>query len=101
MKLKKGDKVIVIRGKDRGKTGNIVRAFPRIGKAIVGGVNIKKLHKRPTKSNQKGQIIDQAAPMDISALMFIDPKTNKQTRVKFSLKDGKKIRISQKSNSII
>lgn len=66
MKIKKGDKVTVITGKDKGKTGVIVKAFPKLEKVLVEGVNKKKLHKRPRKSNEKGKIIEQAAPIHVS-----------------------------------
>lgn len=66
MKIKKGDKVIVITGKDKGKSGAVVRAFPKNDMVLVEGVNKKKLHKRPKKSNEKGKIIEQATPVHVS-----------------------------------
>lgn len=66
MKIKKGDKVIVITGKDKGKSGSIVRAFPKTSQVLVDGVNIKKLHKRPRKQGEKGRIVEQAAPIHVS-----------------------------------
>lgn len=66
MKIKKGDKVIVITGKDKGKSGAVVKAFPQIDMVLVEGVNKKKLHKRPKKSNEKGKIIEQATPVHVS-----------------------------------
>lgn len=101
MKLKKGDKVIVISGKDKGKVGEIVRAFPQEAKIVVAGVNLKKAHKRPTKSGQKGQIVDVAAPIDASNVMIIDPKTGKPTRISYETVDGKKVRVSKKSKAAI
>lgn len=101
MKVRKDDNVIVISGKDKGKTGKVLRVFPKESKVIVAGMNIRKVHKRATKSNQKGQIVDQAAPLHISNVMLIDPKDNKRTRVGFTQKDGKKIRISKKSGSAL
>lgn len=71
MKIKKGDKVIVITGKDKGKTGSVVKAFPKDFKVLVEGVNIKKLHKKPRKTNEKGKIIDQAAPVHVSNVKLV------------------------------
>lgn len=66
MKIKKDDKVKIITGKDKGKTGKVLRAFPKLDQIIVEGVNIKKKHQKPTKSNQKGQIIDKTMPIHVS-----------------------------------
>jgi len=66
MRIKKGDKVIVITGKDKGKSGVILKAFPKTSQVLVEGVNKKKLHKKPKKSNEKGKIIEQAAPIHVS-----------------------------------
>lgn len=66
MKIKKGDKVIVITGKDKGRSGSVVKAYPKDFLVLVEGVNKKKLHKRPKKSNEKGKIIEQAAPIHVS-----------------------------------
>ncbi|HEY4489777.1 MAG TPA: 50S ribosomal protein L24 [Candidatus Paceibacterota bacterium] len=101
MKLKKGDKVIIISGKDKGKTGEIIRSLPRESRIVVAGVNLKKVHKRPTKSNQKGQIIDMAAPFHVSNAMLIDPKNNKPTRIGYEVSEGKKIRVARKSGTTI
>jgi large subunit ribosomal protein L24 len=66
MKLKKGDKVIVLAGKDKGKSGKIVRSMPKLNKVIVEGVNISKKHQRPRKSNEKGSVVDTAMPINVS-----------------------------------
>lgn len=66
MKIKKDDKVKIITGKDKGKTGRVLRAFPKLDQIIVEGVNVKKKHQKPTKSNQKGQIIDKTMPIHVS-----------------------------------
>lgn len=102
MKIRKDDNVIVLSGKDKGKTGKVIRAFPSLGKVIVAGINIKKVHKRPTKSREKGQVVDQAAPVFVSTVALVDPKTSKATRVGYSIgKDNKKVRIAKKSDSVI
>lgn len=99
MKIRKDDNVIVISGKDKGKTGKVLRALPRENRIIVAGVNLKKVHKRPTKSGQKGQIIEQVAPFNVSNVALVDPKSNTRTRVGYEVKDGKKVRIARKSGA--
>ena len=74
MKIKKGDKVIVITGKDRGKTGAVIRAFPKTSQVLVEGMNKKKLHKKPRKSNEKGKIIEQATPIHVSNVKKVKDK---------------------------
>lgn len=88
-------------GKDKGKSGDVLRAFPRLNKVIVAGVNIKKIHKRPTKSNQKGQIIEQATPIHVSNVSIADPKGGKPTRVGYTTVSGKKVRVAKKSGANI
>ncbi|OHA88246.1 MAG: 50S ribosomal protein L24 [Candidatus Zambryskibacteria bacterium RIFCSPHIGHO2_01_FULL_43_25] len=101
MKIKKDDNVIVLSGKDRGKTGKVVLSLPRQNKVIVSGLNTRKVHKRPKKSGQKGQIIDQSFPMHVSNVMIIDAKTNKGTRIGIEERDGKRVRISKRSKTVI
>lgn len=99
MRIKKGDKVIVIAGKDRGKTGTIFRALPKEDKVIIEGVNIVKRHTRRTKANQKGQIIEKAMPIHVSNVQVIDPKTGKPTRIVIKRENGSYARTAQKSGS--
>lgn len=99
MKIRKNDNVIILSGKDKGKTGTVTRAFPREMKVIVGGINIRKIHKRATKGGQKGQIIEQSVPMHVSNVMVVDPKTNKGSRVGYKMEGEKKVRVSKKSGS--
>lgn len=101
MRIKKDDNIIVLAGKDKGKTGKVVRAFPRENTVIVAGVNIRKIHKRPSKSNQKGQIIDQAFPLNVSNVAIVDPKTGKASRIGYSIKGGEKLRVAKKSGTTI
>jgi len=102
MKIKKEDTVMIISGKDKGKTGKVVRAFPRQSKIIVAGVNIKKIHKRPTKSNEKGQIIEQAAPFHVSNAQIVDPKDVKRgTRIRMDIIGGKKVRVAKRSGATL
>lgn len=97
MKIRKGDNIIVLTGKDKGKTGKVEVAFPAEQKVIVPGINIKKSHNKPKKSNEKGQIVDKAMPLHVSNVALIDSKTNKPTRIRFNKEGDKKIRISVKS----
>ncbi|MBE3569030.1 MAG: 50S ribosomal protein L24 [Bacillales bacterium] len=97
MHVKKGDKVMVISGKDKGKTGVILAAFPKKNRVIVEGVNIVKKHAKPSQLNPQGGIVSQEAPIHVSNVMPLDPKTNEPTRVGYQIVDGKKIRIAKKS----
>jgi len=90
MKIRKGDNVIVISGKDKGMSGKVLNALPKTSQVIVEGVNIKKRHKKPTKSGQQGQIIDKINPIHISNVMLVDPKGGKPTRVGYKQIEGKK-----------
>ncbi len=100
MKIKKGDNVIVITGKDKGKTGKIARAFPSKGMVLITGVNIKKKHQKANKSNQKGQIIEIASPIHISNVMVIDD-SNKRGRVGKRLSGDKYVRFNKKTGKTI
>ena len=98
MKLKVGDKVVVIAGKDKGKEGKIIRTLRSENKVVVEGVNKIKKHIKPT-GNEAGSIVEMEAPLHASNVMIIDPKTKKGTRIGHTTdKDGKKIRVSKKSN---
>lgn len=99
MNIKKNDTVIVLSGKDKGKTGKVLRAFPRQDMVIVAGVNIRKVHKKATQANQKGQMVDQTAPIHVSNVSILDAKSGKGTRVGHSMKGEKKIRITKKGNT--
>jgi large subunit ribosomal protein L24 len=99
MKIKKGDNVIVAAGKDKGKKGKVIRAIPADGKVVVEGVNMRKKHQKPTKQGAKGQMIEFAAPMDVSNLMIEDPKTKKPSRVGYKFVGDKKVRIAKKSGA--
>ncbi len=95
IKIKKGDTVAVITGKDRGKTGKVLSVFPRKSLILVEGVNIKKRHQRPRKENQKGQIVDKTLPFHISNVMIVDPETKKPTRIRMETKGGEKSRVAK------
>ncbi len=101
MKIKKGDKVVVISGKDKGKTGTVTAAFPRENMVLVEGVNIKKKHQRPRRGGQKGQVVDKGFPIHVSNVMIADPKSGKPTRVAIVRKGDKRTRITKKTQSEI
>ena len=94
MNIRKGDKVIVISGADKGKTGVVQKALPKLDKVVVEGVNVRKKHRKPTQSNPEGSIVDIYAPIHVSNVALIDPKTKKATRVGIKVENGKKIRVS-------
>ncbi|MBV2359852.1 50S ribosomal protein L24 [Thalassococcus sp. CAU 1522] len=98
-KLKKGDKVIVLAGKDKGKTGEITQVMPKTGKAIVDGVNIAIRHQRQTQNSQGGRI-PKAQPIDLSNLAIVD-KNGKPTRVGFKMDGDKKVRFAKTTGDVI
>ncbi|PIR68269.1 50S ribosomal protein L24 [Candidatus Nomurabacteria bacterium CG10_big_fil_rev_8_21_14_0_10_35_16] len=101
MKLKKGDNVIVIAGKEKGKTGKIVRAVVSLNKVVVEGLNVVKKHQRPRKTNEQGSMVNVAMPIHASNVMLLDPKSGKATRAGKKKIGDKLVRISRKSNQEI
>ena len=101
MKIKKGDKVIVITGKDKGKTGEVVKAMPKENKVIVAGINMAKRHQKPSQENAGG-IISKEMPIHVSNVALIDPKSGKATRVAMRLEEGgRKVRVAKRSGDAI
>lgn len=102
MKLKKGDKVVVIAGKSKGQSGTIVRALPKEDMVVLDGINLVKRHRRPSQTNRTGQIVDKPMPIHISNVMLADPKTGKPTRIKIQKgKDGARERVATKSGQTL
>ncbi|ASK61646.1 50S ribosomal protein L24 [Virgibacillus phasianinus] len=101
MHVKKGDKVKVISGKDRGKQGTILEAYPKKDRVLVEGINMVKKHAKPSQDNPQGGILNQEAPVHVSNVMPIDPKSGEPTRVGFEVRDGKKVRIAKKSGEAL
>ncbi len=103
MKIKKGDKVIMLSGKDRGKTGSVLRTDPEAGKVIVEGLNLVKRHLRPRKQGQKGQILSVERWVSASAVAYVSKDTGKATRLGWQVSaDGKsKTRVDKKTGSQI
>jgi large subunit ribosomal protein L24 len=98
--IKKGDKVIVIAGANKGATGSVLEVFPSKNRAVVEGVNLKKKHTKPTNDNPGG-INEIAAPIHLSNLMLVDPKSGDATRVGRRMEDGKLVRYSKKTGETI
>ncbi len=101
-KIKKGDRVQVLSGRDKGKRGEVLAVQPTENRALVQGVNMVKRHQKPTGMNQPGGIIEKEAPIHLSNLALIDPKSDKPTRVGFRvLEDGKKVRVARASGEVL
>ena len=100
-KIKKGDTVIVLSGKDKGKEGTVTRNLPRDGKVVVAGVNLITRHNKPNQSNPEGGIERVEAPMAVSKVALQEPTTGQPTRVGFAVVDGKKVRVAKKSGAVI
>lgn len=101
LKIKTGDLVRVIAGDHKGREGIVLRVSREKNKALVEGVNIVSKHEKPSTKNPQGGIIKQEAPIHISNLSLIDPKSGAPTRVGYEIRDGKKVRVAKKSNEVI
>ena len=101
MHVKKGGKVVVISGKDKGKEGTILEAYPKKERVLVEGVNYVKKHAQPSQDNPQGGILTIEAPVHVSNVMPVDPKSGQPTRVGYEVKDGKKVRIAKKSGEAL
>ncbi len=100
--VKKDDVVLVISGKDKGKKGRVIAAYPRQNRVLIEGVNMMKKHQKPNQLNPQGGIIEQEASIHVSNVMHIDPKSGKVTRIGYKvLENGKKVRIAKRSGEII
>ena len=100
-KLKKGDSVVVIAGSEKGKTGTIDRIDRKNGRVYVGGVNLHKKHQKPDMAHPEGGIVEKVLPLAVSNLAIVDPKTGKASRVGYKVEEGKKVRISKASGSVL
>ena len=100
MKIKKDDTVLVITGKDKGKTGKVIKAFPKENRIIVEGVNIQSRHEK-ARQEQPAQIVKAEGPIDASNVMYYDKKAGKGTRIGYKIENGKKVRISKASGQQI
>ncbi|MFA4922563.1 MAG: 50S ribosomal protein L24 [Ignavibacteriaceae bacterium] len=107
MRIKKNDNIIVIAGNDKNKTGKVLKVYPKVNRVIVEGINIHKRHTKPSQKNQQGGIVEQEAPIHVSNVMIVDPKTSQPTRIGSKIiiddKTGKKkiARISRASGEML
>jgi large subunit ribosomal protein L24 len=99
-KIRKGDRVVVLSGKDKGRTGEVTRAMPKEGKVIVSGVNVHARHRKPTQQSPQGGIERKEAPLHVSKVA-IATADGKPTRVRFEERDGKKVRVAAKTGELI
>ena len=100
-KIRKGDTVVVLSGKDKGKTGEVIRSMPKESKVVVSGVNVAARHRKPSQVNPQSGIDRKEAPLHVSKVAIADPKTGKATRVRFEDRNGKKVRVAVKSGELI
>ena len=96
MKIKKNDTVLIISGKDKGKQGKVLEAFPGEGRIMVEGINLRKKHQRPKKSGEKGQIVTLPGPVDVSNVKIICPKCKKPARIGYKVEEKRKTRVCKK-----
>lgn len=102
MRVKTGDKVVVIAGKDKSKSGRILKVFPQDGRVLVEGINVVKRHSKPSQANPDGGILEKEAPIHVSNVAIADPKTGEPARVGYKIgEDGKKVRYSKKSGEVL
>lgn len=99
-KIKKGDDVVVLAGKDKGRKGSVIQVMPKDGKALVSGINMVRRHQKQTPAREAG-IVAKEAPIDLSNLGIADPKDGQPTRVGIRLEDGKKVRFAKRSGELI
>jgi large subunit ribosomal protein L24 len=100
-KIKKGDTVVILAGKDKGRTGEVTRVIPKDDKVVVSGINVHARHRKPSQVNPQGGIERKEAPLHISNVAIADPKSGEPTRVRFEVRDGKKVRVAAKSGELI
>ena len=100
-KIKKGDRVVILSGRDKGKHGEVTRSMPKEGKVLVSGVNVVTRHRKPSQANPQGGLERVEAPLHVSKVAIEDPKTGKGTRVRFEVRDGKKVRVAARSGELI
>ena len=99
-KIRKGDKVVVLAGRDKGRTGEVITVMPKEDTALVRGVNLVKRHQRQSQTQEAG-IISKEAPINLSNVSVLDPQDGKATRVGFEVRDGKKVRVAKRSGALI
>lgn len=101
LKIKKGDKVIVLAGREKGKTGEVVKVLPSKSRVVVQNINMVKKHTKPSATNPQGGIVEQEAPIHISNVAIVDPDQGSATRVGYRMEDGNKVRFAKKSGKTL
>ena len=99
-KIRKGDKVVVLTGKDKGRSGDVLKVIPKEGRALVAGINVVKRHQKQSQTTEAG-IITKEAPIQLSNLAIADPKDGKPTRIGFKVEGDKKVRVAKRSGEVI
>jgi len=100
--VRKGDTVVVVAGKDRGKRGKVLSVLPERSRVVVEKINLIKKHQRPTQKLRRGGVIERESPIHVSNVMLVDPRSDRPTRTRFrELSDGKKVRIARRSGEIL
>ena len=100
-KIRKGDTVVILSGKDKGRTGEVTKSMPKDSKVVVSGINVAIRHRKASQANPQGGLERREAPMHVSKVAVADPKSGKATRVRFETRDGKKVRVAAKSGELI
>jgi large subunit ribosomal protein L24 len=100
-KIRKGDTVVILAGKDKGRSGEVTKVIPKDDKVVVSGINVHARHRKPTQLNPQGGIERKEAPLHVSNVAIADPKSGEPTRVRFEERDGKKVRVAAKSGELI
>ena len=100
-KIRKGDTVVILSGKDKGKTGEVIRSIPKESRVVVSGGNVAARHRKASQVNPQGGIDRKEAPLHVSKVAIADPKTGKASRVRFEDRNGKKVRVAVKSGELI
>jgi len=101
MKIKKEDNVIVLSGKDKGKSGKVLQSIPKMDRVVVSGVNVRKRHVKPRRQGEKGQILEVESPLHVSNVMLVCSKCNKPTRVSHKVHDEGKDRVCKKCKAVL
>ncbi|MFQ3596267.1 MAG: 50S ribosomal protein L24 [Sphingomonadaceae bacterium] len=100
-KIRKGDRVVVLAGKDKGREGEVIRAMPKEGRVVVSGVNMVTRHQKPNQADPQGGLKRFEAPIHVSNVALKDPKTGKAARVGFEVRDGRKVRVFKGSGEVV
>ena len=100
-KIKKGDRVVVLTGKDKGRSGQVLQVLPKENRVLVSGVNMVKRHTKPSQGDPQGGIKNKEATLHISNVAYVDPKSGEATRVGFKMDGDKKVRVAKKSGEVI